>query len=58
MSTPGHTLESICIIAGNEEFVFTGDTLFLGDSGRPDLANKAIKDLTPQKLASYLYDSL
>lgn len=33
-------MESICILVGNEEYVLTGDTLFLGDSGRPDLANK------------------
>ena len=58
MSTPGHTMESICMIAGDEEFVFTGDTLFLGDSGRPDLANKSNKDLTAETLASHLFDSL
>ena len=51
-------MESICVIAGDEEFVFTGDTLFLGDSGRPDLANKSNKDLTAETLASHLFDSL
>lgn len=60
--TPGHTLESSCYLVidenGKERALFTGDTLFIGDVGRPDLAQKVIKDLTPEKLASMLYDSL
>jgi len=58
--TPGHTVESICILATDldkspEPFaVFTGDTLFIGDVGRPDLS----PDKTPQELAGMLYDSL
>ena len=60
--TPGHTLESVCYLLtneeGKEEAIFTGDTLFIGDVGRPDLAQKVIKDLTQEMLAGYLYDSL
>lgn len=60
--TPGHTLESSCYLLmdedGDAEAIFTGDTLFIGDVGRPDLAQKVIKDLTPEMLAGYLYDSL
>ena len=62
MHTPGHTMESACYLlineAGKEEALFTGDTLFIGDVGRPDLAQKVIADLTQEKLAGYLYDSL
>ncbi len=62
LHTPGHTLESSCYLLKNEEgkdvSLFTGDTLFIGDVGRPDLAQSLIKDLTQEKLASYLYDSL
>lgn len=62
LHTPGHTLESSCYLlideAGKEEAIFTGDTLFIGDVGRPDLAQKVIKDLTPEMLAGHLYDSL
>ncbi len=59
LSTPGHTEESICIVAyeaGKTEprAVFTGDTLFIGDVGRPDLSPTK----TPQELASMLFDSL
>ncbi|HEV2445706.1 MAG TPA: MBL fold metallo-hydrolase, partial [Candidatus Sulfopaludibacter sp.] len=60
MATPGHTLESICIAVvdpakGPEPFaVITGDTLFIGDVGRPDLS----PGHTPQQLAAMLYDSL
>lgn len=57
LETPGHTVESICILAregGEPTVVFTGDTLFVGDVGRPDLA----PDKTPQELAGMLYDSL
>lgn len=60
--TPGHTLESTCYLvideAGKEAGLFTGDTLFIGDVGRPDLAQKVAKDLTQDKLAGMLYDSL
>ena len=60
--TPGHTMESSCYLLYNEEGVpeaiFTGDTLFIGDVGRPDLAQKVIADLTQEKLAGHLYDSL
>ncbi|MFN4000142.1 MBL fold metallo-hydrolase [Algoriphagus sp.] len=60
--TPGHTMESSCYLLFNEEgkaeAIFTGDTLFIGDVGRPDLAQKVIADLTQDKLAAHLYDSL
>jgi glyoxylase-like metal-dependent hydrolase (beta-lactamase superfamily II)/rhodanese-related sulfurtransferase len=60
LETPGHTLESICVLLTDldrspEPFaVLTGDTLFIGDVGRPDLS----PDHTPQQLAALLYDSL
>lgn len=60
--TPGHTLESTCYLLidenGKEHGIITGDTLFIGDVGRPDLAQALVDDLTQEKLASYLYDSL
>lgn len=60
--TPGHTTESSCFLMsdenGKETSLFSGDTLFIGDVGRPDLAQKVIADLTQDKLASMLYDSL
>ena len=60
--TPGHTMESVCYLLineeGKEEAIFTGDTLFIGDVGRPDLAQKVVEDLTQEKLAAHLYDSL
>ena len=60
--TPGHTMESSCYLLidenGRETSLFTGDTLFLGDVGRPDLAQKVIAELTQEKLAGHLYDSL
>ncbi|EAZ79612.1 MBL fold metallo-hydrolase [Algoriphagus machipongonensis] len=60
--TPGHTMESTCYLLyneeGKEEAIFTGDTLFIGDVGRPDLAQKVVEDLTQEKLAGHLYDSL
>lgn len=62
LHTPGHTLESTCYLlkdeSGKDLAIFTGDTLFIGDVGRPDLAQKLIADLTQEKLAGYLYDSL
>jgi hydroxyacylglutathione hydrolase len=60
VETPGHTPESICLLVTNLErsekpwAVLTGDTLFIGDVGRPDLS----KTHTPEQLAGMLYDSL
>jgi glyoxylase-like metal-dependent hydrolase (beta-lactamase superfamily II)/rhodanese-related sulfurtransferase len=60
--TPGHTMESSCYLLtdenGKETALFTGDTLFIGDVGRPDLAQHVVADLTEEKLAAHLYDSL
>lgn len=60
LHTPGHTPESSCFLLidkeGKETAIFTGDTLFLGDVGRPDLAIKS--DLTQEDLAGMLFDSL
>ncbi|NNL09430.1 MAG: MBL fold metallo-hydrolase [Croceitalea sp.] len=60
--TPGHTMESSCYLLldehGKETSLFSGDTLFIGDVGRPDLAQKVIAELTQEKLAGHLYDSL
>lgn len=60
--TPGHTLESTCYLlideSGKYYGIITGDTLFIGDVGRPDLAQEMSDDLTQEKLASYLFDSL
>lgn len=60
--TPGHTMESTCFLLidenGKEHSLYSGDTLFIGDVGRPDLAQKVIAELTQEKLAAYLYDSL
>jgi hydroxyacylglutathione hydrolase len=62
LHTPGHTMESVCYLLvneeGKEEAIFTGDTLFIGDVGRPDLAQKVSSELTQEKLAGHLYDSL
>lgn len=62
LHTPGHTMESTCYLlkdeTGKEVGLFSGDTLFIGDVGRPDLAQEVAADLTQEKLASYLYDSL
>ena len=60
LATPGHTLESMCVAMtdltepSRPRAVFTGDTLFVGDVGRPDLSG----DHTPQELAGMLYESL
>lgn len=57
--TPGHTLESTCYLLldeeGREHCIFTGDTLFVGDVGRPDLFSG---NMTKEELASMMYDSL
>lgn len=60
LHTPGHTLESMCLLLadaqGKDYAIFTGDTLFVGDVGRPDLAVKS--DLSKEDLAGLLYDSI
>jgi hydroxyacylglutathione hydrolase len=62
LETPGHTPESICLLVIDHEIsaepqkVLTGDTLFIGDVGRPDLAGG--KGYTPQAMAAMMYDSL
>ena len=61
LHTPGHTLESTCYLlkneAGKDHAVFTGDTLFVGDVGRPDLAQKGL-DITKEDLAAMMYESI
>jgi hydroxyacylglutathione hydrolase len=61
LHTPGHTLESTCYLLKNENgknhCIFTGDTLFVGDVGRPDLAQKGA-EITTEDLAGMLYASL
>lgn len=61
LHTPGHTMESSTYLLidenGKNHAIFSGDTLFLGDVGRPDLAQKAA-NLTQEELAGLLYDSL
>ncbi|MGG7438858.1 MBL fold metallo-hydrolase [Chryseobacterium arthrosphaerae] len=61
LHTPGHTLESTCYLLidenGAETALFSGDTLFLGDVGRPDLAQKGAQ-MTQEELAGLLYESL
>ncbi len=61
LHTPGHTMESTCYLlkddSGKEYALFSGDTLFLGDVGRPDLAQKAAH-MTQEELAGILFDSL
>ncbi len=61
LHTPGHTMESTCYLLMDESgkpcYLFSGDTLFLGDVGRPDLAQKA-GHLTVEDLAGHLYESL
>lgn len=61
LHTPGHTMESSCYLLKNEDgknhAIFTGDTLFVGDVGRPDLAQKA-NEITMEDLAGMMYESL
>jgi len=61
LHTPGHTMESTCYLLidenGKETALFSGDTLFIGDVGRPDLAQKAAS-MTQEELAGTLFDSL
>jgi hydroxyacylglutathione hydrolase len=61
LHTPGHTLESTCYLLkaenGKDHCIFTGDTLFVGDVGRPDLAQNDLT-VTTNELAGMLYDSL
>lgn len=61
LHTPGHTMESTCYLLqdenGKDVALFSGDTLFIGDVGRPDLAQKAA-DMTQEELAGTLFDSL
>ncbi|OQD44019.1 MBL fold metallo-hydrolase [Croceivirga radicis] len=61
LHTPGHTMESTTYLLkdenGKDHAIFSGDTLFLGDVGRPDLAQKAA-DMTQEQLAATLFDSL
>jgi hydroxyacylglutathione hydrolase len=61
LHTPGHTMESSCFLLkdeqGKDQSIFTGDTLFIGDVGRPDLAQKAAS-MTQEQLAELLYNSL
>ncbi len=60
LHTPGHTMESTCYLLkdkeGKDYALFSGDTLFLGDVGRPDLAQKG--EITENDLAGFLFDSL
>ena len=60
LHTPGHTMESICYLLidenNNEHSIYTGDTLFIGDVGRPDLASESIKSI--KEMAGLLFDSL
>lgn len=61
LHTPGHTMESTTYLlqdeSGKDHAIFSGDTLFLGDVGRPDLAQKAA-DMSQEDLAGMLFDSL
>ncbi len=62
LHTPGHTMESTTYLLidenGKEHGIITGDTLFIGDVGRPDLARHVVFELTQEKLARHLYHSL
>lgn len=62
LHTPGHTMESTTYLLiddkGKKHGIITGDTLFIGDVGRPDLAQYLVSDLTEEKLAGHLFESL
>lgn len=62
LHTPGHTMESTTYLlkdeSGKDYAIFTGDTLFIGDVGRPDLVQKVKAEITPDFLAGLLFDSL
>ncbi|PVD51531.1 MBL fold metallo-hydrolase [Terrimonas sp.] len=62
LHTPGHTIESTTYLLKDEKgkdiAIFTGDTLFIGDVGRPDLVQKVKAEITPDYLAALLFDSL
>ncbi|PZR17240.1 MAG: MBL fold metallo-hydrolase [Flavobacterium psychrophilum] len=62
LHTPGHTMESTTYLLideeGKQHGIITGDTLFIGDVGRPDLAQHVVAELTEDKLARHLYHSL
>ncbi|MBL7745885.1 MAG: MBL fold metallo-hydrolase, partial [Chitinophagaceae bacterium] len=62
LHTPGHTMESTTYLltdeSGKMNSIFTGDTLFIGDVGRPDLVQKVKAEITPEILGGHLYDSL
>ena len=62
LHTPGHTMESTTYLLidekGKETAIFSGDTLFIGDVGRPDLVQKVKAEITPEILGGHLYDSL
>lgn len=62
LHTPGHTMESTTYLLkdenGKDNSLFTGDTLFIGDVGRPDLVQKIKAEITPEYLAGLLFDSL
>lgn len=62
LHTPGHTMESTTYLLkdenGKDVAIFSGDTLFIGDVGRPDLAQKLNSDLTQEILAGHMFDSL
>lgn len=62
LHTPGHTMESTTYLLidekGKEHGIISGDTLLIGDVGRPDLAQRVVAELTQEKLAAHLFDSL
>ena len=62
LHTPGHTMESTTYLLkdenGKDVAIFSGDTLFIGDVGRPDLAQKLNSDLKQEILAGHMFDSL
>lgn len=62
LHTPGHTMESTTYLLidenGKQHCIITGDTLFIGDVGRPDLARHVVSELTQEKLARHLFRSL